>query len=696
MTVSSKKVISAVNSKSGEFSHKEIVTALTQTDTGNRRKKKAARKAALAPKEIAIIDEVLQGLAAGGFVKKKRNIFVKVHPLTVEGKIRMNTKGIGTLYTLNDDEILIEKEDTASSHDNDIVSVRITDFRRGIFHGFVQKIIQRGRETYFAKITHRSRDEIIFTLLDSRGGQELICERTDEEPGENDIAMLKLEPGELKNRQRCSIISFFSPDDDRHDFTRIVMKHSLPAPHPDYPELAGIETKSLDRGPRRDFTGQFTVTIDGESAKDFDDAVSVEKRADGYVLHVHIADVSAYLGKNTDLDLEAQSRGNSYYLGNNVIPMLPEVLSNDLCSLREGVDRLCMTAVIHYDFNGAVRDCSFTRGIIRVKHRLSYNSTDEILSRRENTPLFRLLENMYELAMILFRRRLGEGSLDLNLTDETLIYENNVVTDIQFSTRLRSHRIIEEFMLAANVVVSRTLRENRIPTLYRNHESVTPDSLVTLKNFLKLLNIQLRTTGPAGLNIQKVLQQVSGKDIEHVVNLVILKSLMQAYYGISPEGHFGLGFRDYAHFTSPIRRYPDLVVHRCLKTYLDGAKPPYSPDDLVMIGDRSSEMERVAQSAERDFKKIKACRLMRDRVGEVFPAMVSGVSKYGVYVSLAHMPIDGMIPLRTLTDDFYLLREDEYTVIGRRHGRRFRIGDRLTVKLSAVEIERMIMDFALA
>ena len=696
MPVSSRKVISVINSKSGEFSHKELVSALVQPEPGKKRKKKADRKAAIPPKDISAIDETLNGLIAGGFVKKKRNRYVKIHPLTVEGKIRMNTAGSGMLHTLNDDEIIIEKEDTAGSHDNDIVSVRITDFRKGVFKGFVQKILQRGRETYFAKVTHRSGNDIIFTLLDSRGGQELICERAGEEPGKNDIAMLKLEPGELKNRQRCSIIGFFSPEDDRHDFTRIVMKHSLPAAHPDYAELAGSETKSLDRGPRHDYTGQFTVTIDSESAKDFDDAVSVEKRADGYVLHVHIADVSAYLGKNTELDREAQSRGNSYYLGNNVIPMLPEVLSNDLCSLREGVDRLCMTAEIHYDFNGAVRDYKFSRGTIRVKHRLTYNSTDDILGRRENTQLFRFLETMYELAMILFRRRLAEGSLDLNLTDETLVYENNVVTDIQFSTRLRSHRIIEEFMLAANVVASRLLRENRIPALYRNHEPVTAESMVTLKNFLRQLDIHMKTSGGAGPNIQKVLQQVAGKEIEHVVNLVILKSLMQAYYGTSPEGHFGLGFRDYTHFTSPIRRYPDLVVHRCLKSYLDGSKPPYAPDELVVIGDRSSEMERVAQSAERDFKKLKACRLMRDRIGEVFPAMVSGVSKFGVYVTLAHMPIDGMIPLRTLTDDFYLLREDEYTVIGRRYGRRFRIGDRLTVKLTAVEIERMIMDFALA
>jgi len=248
-------------------------------------------------------------------------------------------------------------------------------------------------------------------------------------------------------------------------------------------------------------------------------------------------------------------------------------------------------------------------------------------------------------------------------------------------------------MLAANVAVSRVLREREVPTLYRIHEEISPDSLLKLKNFLKQLRIPFKAAGDISTRIQEVLAHVAGKDIEHVINLVILKSLMQAYYGADPEGHFGLGFRDYTHFTSPIRRYPDLVVHRCLKSLIDLKKPPYTRAELVAIGDRSSEKERVAQSAERDFDRIKACRLVKSRVGELFAGVITGVSKYGFYVTLKEIPVEGMVPLRALTDDYYLVKEDDYTVIGKRYGKRFRIGDAIRVKLSAVDVDRMFIDF---
>jgi ribonuclease R len=351
---------------------------------------------------------------------------------------------------------------------------------------------------------------------------------------------------------------------------------------------------------------------------------------------------------------------------------------------------------MHIDNAGKIRHQAFNRGLIRVNRRLTYDLADEILNTGKKNRLHDTLREMYGLAALLHANRIEQGSLELSITDESLIYESNVVTDIRYMERLKSQQIIEEFMLCANVAVSRSLREKGVPILYRNHEAISADSLLALKNFLRLIHIPFKVTGSAVANIQKVINEISGTNLEHVVNLMILKSFMQAYYGASPEGHFGLGFKDYTHFTSPIRRYPDLLVHRCLKSLMDGSKPPYALDELIFIGDKSSEMERVAQSAERDFVKIKSCRLMKERVGEIFQAMVSGVSKYGFFVTLLDMPIDGMVPLRALTDDFYLVKEDEYTIIGKRYGRRFRIGDRITVRLTNVELERMIMDFDIA
>ncbi len=411
---------------------------------------------------------------------------------------------------------------------------------------------------------------------------------------------------------------------------------------------------------------------------------------------MHIADVSAFVDKGTPLDAEATRRGTSFYVGNTVIPMLPELLSNDLCSLREGVDRITLSVRMKFNRRGDIVGHEFFRGIIRVNKRLTYATAHELIESGKKTKLPLLLRQMYDFAQLLKERRMQNGRVDLNLTDSEFIYKGNTLVDLITTQRLKSHLIIEEFMLSANETVSRTLREHGIPALYRVHESISDEKLVTLVRFLNSLGLTMSKKKDIGKTLQGVIDSVRGMEYEEVANFIILKSMMQAYYGVEPLGHFGLGFKDYTHFTSPIRRYPDLVVHRCLKSIIDAAPAPYDIEELRPLGEKSSEMERVAQSAERDLFRLKSCRLLDGRTGEVFDAVVSGVGRSGFYVTLMEKPIEGMVPLRMLTDDYYLVQEDDFTVVGKRLGRRFRLGDRIRVRLVGVDAGTMRIDFEIA
>ena len=554
---------------------------------------------------------------------------------------------------------------------------------------------------FFAGVVTYITNENIFALpLDQPGINEIKIPKTNIKgstlPKADQFIIIKSE----KNRKKTSyqIVKIFDKDDENIDLTRVIYAFELPEKHENYIELENIsenlpESELINR---KDYRDLFTITIDGEDSKDFDDAISIEKKGQDYILYVHIADVSAFVELGSPLDMEAMKRGTSFYLGNRVIPMLPEELSNELCSLKADNEKLTLTAEITIDKNGEFKSSFISRGIIQVDNRLTYNSSQKILEdETKSNKLSKNLKMMNFLAGILRKKRISNGRLDLNLKDEKMIFEGSKISDLKFYDRFDSHYLIEEFMLTANEVVAKLLKDNKITTLYRVHEDISSDSLDNLVFFLDMLHIPFSRKGDLGRNIQTVLKSVKGKDIENVVNFIVLKSLMQAFYGVEPHGHFGLGFDDYTHFTSPIRRYPDLVVHRCLKALIDEKTSPYSVKQLIQVGSQSSTMERIAQKAERNLFKMKACRIMKNKIGQTYKGVISGVAPSGFFVALSELPVEGMVPLRTLNDDYYAVKELEHKIVGKRTKKSYMLGDKVTIKLRSVDLALKRIDFEL-
>jgi ribonuclease R len=462
---------------------------------------------------------------------------------------------------------------------------------------------------------------------------------------------------------------------------------------------------------RRDFRDHRIVTIDGETAKDFDDAVEVERTAHGFRLGVHIADVSHYVAEKTALDDEALSRGTSVYFPGRVLPMLPERLSNGLCSLNPRVDRLVLSAVLETDGKGRVIRSEFVKGVIRSAHRMTYTEVARLLEtaptaadRSRYGPLLEDFRAMAELAAILRRRREARGSIDFDLPDADVVLDDEgLVVGIVPESRNVAHRLIEEFMLAANEAVAKKLLFSKQPAIYRVHDRPDPDRLVDLREVLESFGYELKgdleEVPPAAF--QRILREVQGKPEERLLSDLLLRAQRKALYSEECRGHYALSAPYYCHFTSPIRRYPDLVVHRQLTRLFEEGRPVAAKDfeavneRLAEVAALCSERERRAEQAERESLLWKKIVFMKDKVGREFDAFVTGVASFGLFVMLRDFFVEGLVPVSALGSDFFVYEQKQHRLRGRSSGKSYRLGDTLRVRLAAIDEVRRRLDFRL-
>lgn len=450
--------------------------------------------------------------------------------------------------------------------------------------------------------------------------------------------------------------------------------------------------------PRPKINNRFIVTIDSETAKDLDDAVSVKKLKNGYELGVYIADVSLFVKKNSNLDKEAFKRGTSIYFGKEVIPMLPPLLSNDYCSLNTDKEKYVMAVQIFFDFKGNVKTYKIFPAIIKTNHRLSYDSVNKLLKFPNFSKLSTHVKTMDALRKILLKKRQASGSIYFNL-DETKVNINAAgeVEKLYRKPRGKAEEIVEEFMLAANQIVAKFLDDNHIPTLYRIHSIPEEFKLIIFNEALASLHIKkLDISAIRPKSFQKLIFKTKEPKLKTIITYLILRTMQTAKYSIENEGHFGLGFSHYTHFTSPIRRYPDLIVHRLIKNVLlKNKKYLYNKKELALIAEHSTQKEKKATEIERAYMGLKQIRFIKKRIGHVYTGIISGTSENGIFVELTKYPIYGMIPFFLLRNDYYIFSKTENSYIGQNTGAIISLGTSVKVKLVKADLFRNFIDFEL-
>ncbi|OSI12645.1 ribonuclease R [Neisseria canis] len=669
-----------------------------------------AEKLSISADEYEFFERRIKAMARDGqvLINRRGAVCVADKLALVKCRIDAHKDGFGFAVPLvnnkQGDFVLYEKQMRGLMH-GDIVMVRPGGVdRRGRREGQVLEILERANKDVVGRF-YLERGVGVLVPEDKRLNQTILLEPESvasfkPESGQVVMAAIESYPEGLHPAvgRLTEILGDYA--DSGMEIEIAVRKHHLPHQFSDAclkaAEKIPSNVSQKDIEGRVDLRDLPLVTIDGETARDFDDAVYAEKQGRNYRLVVAIADVSHYVTPGDDLDKDAYERGTSVYFPRRVIPMLPEKLSNGICSLNPDVDRLCMVCDMQISYLGNVKEYKFYPAVMRSHARLTYTQVWQWLESGENNPHKKELDTLYKLFGILQKKRHQRGAMEFESIETQMLFDDNgKIERIVPVVRNDAHKLIEECMLAANVCAADFLLKNQHGALFRNHLGPTPEKLAALREQLALLGLSLGGGDkPAPKDYAKLAEQFSDRPDQELLQVMLLRSMQQAVYEHNNEGHFGLAYEHYAHFTSPIRRYPDLTVHRAIKAVLQGES--YKPKQpWQAMGVHTSFTERRADDASRDVENWLKTYYMRDKVGEVFKGKVSGMANFGVFVTLDDIHIEGLIHISDLGEDYFNYRPEIMAIEGERSGVRFSMGDRVTVKVARADLDTSRIDLTL-